>query len=231
MKSFSKIFISLCLIALFSGCVSQTGFQYISPEFLNKAEQNTTVLILPVNFNSLIHIQEDSIEQNCKVYASATVLETEIFDNYINIILGEKTQTKIITKENLQNEKELKLENKSAFLGGRKVEFAVPSNVIKSKQSEQIDFILLFDNLSFLKNMEIDGSSLGRSGESTYLLNAGIEYIIWSNKLKKIAGYGELSQKIKLLFAPQKEDYIAIIEKLADVIIQKSPFAAKKIYF
>lgn len=216
---------------LLAGCISQTGFQYISPEFLNKADQNTTVLILPVTFNSLIHIQADSIEQNSRVYGSATTLETEIFDNYINIILGEKTQTKIITKENLQNEKELKLENKSAFLGGRKIEFAVPSNDIKSKQSEQIDFILLFDNLSFLKNMEVDGTSLGRAGESTYLLNAGIEYIIWSNKLKKIAGYGELSQKIKILFAPQKEDYIAVIEKLADVIIQKSPFVAKKIYF
>lgn len=216
---------------LFAGCISQTGFQYISPEFLNKAGQNTTVLILPVNLNSLIHIQADSIEQNSRVYGSATTLETEIFDNYINIILGEKTQTKIIAKENLQNEKELKLENITAFLGGRKVEFAVPSNAIKSKQSERIDFIILFDNLSFQKNMEVDGTSLGRSGESTYMLNAGIEYIIWSNKLKKIAGYGELSQRIKLLFAPKKEDYIAVIEKLADVIIQKSPFTAKRIYF
>ncbi len=231
MKNIKNTLIVFCLTHFLFGCVQQAGFQYISPEFLNKADQNSVVLILPINSTTEIRSHVDSLRQKEKIYASATHLETEIFDNYIKIIFGEKTQTKIITKEDLLNEKAFKLENQTAYLDGRTVEFTVPTSELKSKQSEKIDFTILFGNLSFMKNIEINGSSLGSSGESTYLFNAGIEYIIWSNKLKRIAGYGELSQKVKLMFTPAKEDYLNMIEKLADVIIQKSPFTAKKIYF
>lgn len=65
----------------------------------------------------------------------------------------------------------------------------------------------------------------------SYFLTAGIEYIVWDYKSRNLVCYGKVEEKSNLLSVPEKEDYLNVIEKLADVIIQKSPFVAKKIYF
>ncbi|MBI3123470.1 MAG: hypothetical protein HYZ10_03620 [Ignavibacteriales bacterium] len=221
----------LYFIAIFilTNCTNPSGFQYLHPEYQNKKETHPKVLVLPINSQTIINASLNGNDSN--VIGNATFREAEMFKNYIKIILGEKTQTEIATDEITDDVEEVKLEKQKVELDKLSIEFQIPKLSEKNGRFAQIDYLVIFDKLYFTKLAKISGSSLGSVGESTYLLSAGIEYIVWDNKTRKLVSYGKVEEKSNLLTVPQKGDYLNVIEKLADVIIQKSPFAAKKIYF
>lgn len=229
MKNPANKILYIVAIFILTYCTNPNGFQYLHPEYGNKKETHPKVLVLPINSKSIISARVNDNTSN--VIGSATFRETEMFENYMKIILGEKTQTEIIAEDISDDAKEVKSEKLKVDIDKMSLEFQIPKLSEKNGRFAQIDYLVLFDKLYFTKLAKISGSSLGSIGESTYLLTAGIEYIIWDNKTRNLVSYGKVEEKSNLLTVPKKEDYLNVIEKLADVIIQKSPFTAKKIYF
>lgn len=230
-QNFLIFFFCILLIGIL-GCSNSNGLQYIDETYSMRAQNNSTILILPINDKVTIkNTFVDSLNILEKDYSSSTFREKEVFNNYIPLLLKEKTHSTIVDRiENISFEK-LKYENHTTVLNNHSIQFMIPETDDLTIQKERVDFLLLFDDLGFSKNYSVEGSSLGRVGQASYTLKIGFEYLIWDFKNQKVAGYGRISQKAKLLVVPQKEDFIQVLDKLVEILIQKSPFIAKKIYF
>lgn len=219
-------------IVFLSNCANSNGVQFVDDFYSNRKEPFTKVIVLPLNEKIKIKNElADSISATQNEYPSATAREKEVFDNYLKLLIKEKTQSNITNLEQNISYDQSKLVNHEALIDNQKIQFSLPDSKDLSSGKEIADYILLFDDVSFSKVSSVDGASLGRVGEASFLLKIGFEYLIWDNKLKKVAGYGRISQKAKLLVVPQKEDFVVVLDKLTDLLVQKSPFVVKKVYF
>ncbi|MFA7228651.1 MAG: hypothetical protein WC061_06400 [Melioribacteraceae bacterium] len=156
----------------------------------------------------------------------------ELFDNYISQLLSDNSQAKfsradkdIVLRDFKLTHQLLQIDNSSKF------DLYLPSEIKTVSKNDEPDYLALFTDVYFNKNYIEKGDGLGRGTQSSYRINAGIEYELWDNRRGKIAAFGRISQNIKLIDVPSKEDYLSILEKMAITIIQQSPFASKKIYF
>ncbi|MCX6171190.1 MAG: hypothetical protein NTX65_17795 [Ignavibacteriales bacterium] len=182
----------------------------------------------------LLDIQQKEllIDKKNREKKPITNREVELFDNYMTQLIADNTRAKISSASNLPNLEDFKfskqiVKNKTVD----NFEIFIPSFDKKIFKSEVPDYLALFTDLFILKYNDDKGLSVGRGSETSYSLEAGLEYVLWDVKNMRVASYGRLNQKIKLLDTPAKEDYLAIFEKFAISIIQQSPFATKKIYF
>lgn len=220
------------LLGLFSSCANSNGLQFIDNYYSAKKEPYTKVIVLPLNEKIKIKNETaDSISVSQNEYPTATAREKEVFDNYLKLLIKEKTQSNVTNLEQNISYDQSKLVNHEAVIDDQKIQFCLPDPKDLSNGKEKADYILLFDDVSFSKVYSVDGASLGRVADGSYMLKIGFEYLIWDVKLSKVAGYGKISQKTKLLVVPQKEDFVVVLDKLAEMLVQKSPFVPRKIYF
>lgn len=228
-KNSAKILISI--IFLTQGCVPSSQFSYVRPDYQNRKEFSSNVMVMQFIPKYFTAVQKERFyeKQNAeRKYLSRN--ETDLFDNYMPQLLSENTQVKILKPDNnFDPEGFLTIDTQD--IKDRKVELYIPSNQKQNFKLLIPDYIILFTDLYFQKDAVERGVSMGQGTKTYYSLNGGIEYIIWNYKKKELVGYGKQEQKLKLLEAPEKEDYLSIMERFAAAIVQNSPFASKKVYF
>ena len=88
-------------------------------------------------------------------------------------------------------------------------------------------FVLFVEDLFFDKQHREERGGRGFEGE-VYETNVNMEYLIWDNTREKVAGYGQLAKKIKLLGPPGRSNYLDIFEEFSRMIVAKSPFLGRK---
>jgi hypothetical protein len=214
-----------------SGCAPSTQIQYISPEYRDRKELSANVMVLQFIPKYFTAIQKEKFyEKKNAEHKYITNNEIELFDNYIAQLLSENMQAKIIRPDNTLDSQNILVQD-TCKVKDQKVEIYIPSGIGQNSKTNVPDFIILFTDLYFLKDTDQRGVSMGQGTKTYYLLDGGIEYVIWDYKKKKLAGYGKQSCKVKLLEAPEKEDYLTILERFAETIARNSPIALKKVYF
>ena len=218
---------------LFFNCSPSGQLHYIAPEYKNLQQSTALVMVMPFITKMIDPMQREIlIDKKNEQKKPLTDREIELFENYISPLLAENTYAKIVQPDNSFKASDLKLtyqviQNESE----QKVSLFIPTSKQVVYKGETPDYLLLFEDLYFLKDATEKGLSLGRGTSTSYSMNGGIEYLLWDNKKGKVAAYGKLYKKLKLLSVPSKEDYMVLLENFASSIIANSPLSARKIYF
>jgi hypothetical protein len=229
----ASILFAAVIISFLGGCAPGLQHQFVSPEYKNREEFNVSVLVIPykIKCETPALINENGTQKN-KEAKPVTRQEIEIFDRYITPLLSENTWAKL-----MEPGKDLKPENlKLAFkevdteLKEKKI-LLLPDSKSFVYNGIIPDYILLFQNLYFVKNFDEKMVGLGNGTNSIYTIECGLEYLLWDNLRGKIAAYGNINKNLPLLSAPTKEEYLFLFETFASRIIKESPLAAKKIFY
>jgi hypothetical protein len=212
------------------GC-SSSQMQYIRPEYKEKKEFNSVVMVMPFipKYFSALE-KEKYYERKNAEHKYLTTREIELFDNYMAQLISENTQVNIL-KPGADFDPVDFLAKDVLELKDQKIELYVPSGSRKNFKDIIPNYVILFNDIFFNKDSEEKSSSIGQGTRTYYSLVGGIEYVIWDYKNHEIVGYGKQVQKMKLLETPEKADYISLLEKFAASIVKNSPFAVKKVYF
>jgi hypothetical protein len=215
------------------GCSSSYQFQYIGDEYKSRKESTVSVLVLPFIQKLLNPAQSEYlIDKKTVERKTLTAKETELFDNYIPQILSENTYVKINHPDNQLSLKELKFIHRIEITeSGEKLDLFLPNFEGNAAKKESADYTMIFSDLYFIKDYIEKSPTLGSGTQGSYSMKAGLDYLLWDNKKNKIAGYGKLTNSLKLIEVPTKENYLDVFEKFAISIIKQSPFSPKKIYF
>lgn len=229
---YGVVITGLCIVLLSISCSSSIHFQYIAPEYKNLNEQNVTVLLMPFITKLVDPVQRGIIfDRKNREKKPVNEKEIDVLENYLSPILSENTWAKIIRADESLKQNSMKLVFKEIEIEkGKIVELFVPAGKIVNK-GITLEYVLIIEDLYFLKDMEEKNPSLGRGTNQLFTMIAGIEYLLWDNKKEKLVGYGSLNRKMQLFAIPEREEYIGVLENFALSIIQKSPFSQKKVYF
>ncbi len=227
-SSITVLFLSVILIS----CMASDRFTFVAPEYKNLNQSGVEILIMPFITNLFETNQlQEYIERKNRSKETLTTKEIELLENYIPILLAENSFSKITKAE----KKSLKTPIKFNYIipEGSDTAKRIYVPQIKNLTYEDIipKYIFFIEDAYFNKSGDEKGVFMGRGSESFFVFNAGIEYLLWDNHNGKIAAFGKLQTKQKLLALPNKESYLAILETFIVDLLRDSPLAQKKIYF
>ncbi|NMB81069.1 MAG: hypothetical protein GYA14_04570 [Ignavibacteria bacterium] len=227
----NQILIMLFSILLLS-CAPTDRFTFVAPEYKRLNQSGVEILVMPfistLFDNGQLH---DYIERKNKSKETLTAKEIELLENYVPILLAENSFAKITRAEKKDLNTPIKFQYVNAEIGDTSKKVFVPE--IKNLVYDEImpKYLFFVEDAFFNKTGDEKGVSMGRGSESFFVFDAGIEYLLWDNHQGKIAAFGKLQAKQKLLSLPNKESYLAILETFIVDFLKDSPLAQKKIYF
>lgn len=218
--------ITIPLIAL--GCGTSGNFQYIAPEYRSDKQSNATLLVLPYISKIVSPEQREIINQKKNSERKpVTSKEISFLENYLYPILAEKAIAKIIIADETNDNSKIGFELKPLIDDEtQSIEMFVPLQKISYKE-ERPDYILIIEDLYFLKNFDDKNPSLGQGTREIFLFEGGIKYLLWDNRKMTLVSFGELSKKMKLLALPTKDEYLQMLDGFMSAIIDKSPIYKK----
>lgn len=225
-------FISILFVFAFGGCASSLNYQYLAPEYRDSRQSNSTVLVLPY-ISKIVSPSQRELINTRKIAEKKPVTgkEIDLLESYLKLILAEKAIAKIIVGDESFETSKIGLELKSfLFEDNKNAEMFVPLKPINIKE-EKPNYILIIEDIYFLKNFNEKNPSLGQGSREIYLFEGGIRYLLWDNRKMTLVSFGELNKKMKLMMLPTKDEYIQMLESFVSSIIDKSPLYKKEIRF
>jgi hypothetical protein len=228
--------IAALVVALFflTGCVPTPSF-YLAPEYRNVRHSEVSILVLPYVLKLMTPDQSELfIDRKTKENKLITNLEVELYEGYFQILLSEKTHARVLPYDKATNRSTVRLRTQATESGIKpKMILFVPHSGSIQVNGETPDYLFVIQDLFFMKGRSEGLSSRipGGGGMVDYVLEAGIDYLIWDNKKEKTVAFGSLSNRTRLLAPPDKEHYLKVMEEFAASVVKNSPFAEKKISF
>lgn len=236
MPALRKIFPPILLLfsAILTACASSDVFQYVEQDYRGRQQSSVSVIIAPVLSEIVPPGQREAIfnRKNEKKRMLSTK-EISLFSNYMPPILSDYTQAAVIEPDQSFKFPDFTftLENFTTE-DGQKISLYVPAKSDKLKYNDEVpNYILFTEDLYFNKNMEEQSMSIGRGSSSSFLLEGGIEYLLWDNSKGRVAAYGSLQKGLQLFGMPGKEEYLLMLDFFASSIIKNSPLAFKEIRY
>ncbi len=232
LKKYRNHITSLLLTFVLLSCTASDRFTFVAPEYKNLNQSGVEILIMPFITNLFETNQlQEYIERKNKSSETLTTKEIELLENYIPILLAENSFSKITKAEKKSLKTPIKFDHIIPEGSDTTKRVYVPR--IKNLTYEDIipKYIFFIEDAYFNKSGDEKGVFMGRGSESFFVFNAGIEYLLWDNHNGKIAAFGKLQTKQKLLALPNKESYLTILETFVVDLLRDSPLAQKKIYF
>ncbi|MBS3945040.1 MAG: hypothetical protein KGZ42_06040 [Melioribacter sp.] len=232
MKQYRNHITSLLLTFVLLSCTASDRFTFVAPEYKNLNQSGVEILIMPFITNLFETNQlQEYIERKNRSKETLTAKEMELLENYIPILLAENSFSKITKAEKKSLKTPIKFDHIIPEGSDTTKRVYVPR--IKNLTYEDIipKYIFFIEDAYFNKTGDEKGVFMGRGSESFFVFDAGIEYLLWDNHNGKIAAFGKLQAKQKLLALPNKESYLAILETFVVDLLRDSPLAQKKIYF
>jgi hypothetical protein len=217
---------------LFFSCQRSSSFQFLNPAYESMNQFGKTLLVLSLN-NELISKSQQQQLLGKKKIKPLLVSRQELayFYNYMAPTLSEVAVVNVIGIDTSFKANEINfIFNEFKTVEGNNLQIFTPSSGKLSYKNILPDYVLLFEDLYFLKDyIEERGAGLGRGTSSKYTLDTGVEYLLWDNYKEKIVGYGILTKSLNLFDYPSRDVYLSIFEEFANSIIKMSPIAWKQI--
>jgi len=231
-KSYGFNFFKLILIIIvisFLFCVSSSNYQFIEPEYNNLNYFSASLIVMALNTDIISKdVQEKLLQGDAAKLDMFNQQEREYFNNYMGPVLAEKTTAKIYGIDPFFKPTSVEFSYQQLlFENGTYIKMFVPLSG-KVKYYDTIpDYVLLFDDLLFLKDFREERGGIGRGTVQKYSMKAGVKYLLWDNNKQKIVAYGKLGNDLNFLDFPTRENYVQLFEKWALLIVQKSPLVLK----
>jgi len=233
MKKISLFALLVLIVFVNNSCSVSDRFTYVAPEYKNLNQSGVQILIMPF-ISSLLENDQlaEFINRKNASKQMLTSKEIELIDNYIPVLLSENTFAKIVKANKESIKSPLKFEYKSPGNEFDSTQLVYIPDVRGFSYEENIPNYLFFvEDAYFNKSGDEKGVTMGRGSESFFVMVAGIEYLLWDNLKGRVAAFGKLQAKQKLLSLPNKESYLAILETFVVDLLSQSPLAQKKVYF
>ena len=231
-RSYEKLQVLSFLLFCLVGCAPSSPTFYLAPEYRNIRTSEASILVLPYIGKMMTQEQwQVFIERKTKEQKLATRLEVDLFEGYFQVLFAEKTHARVVsfgkgetpTKLQLRySESESNIEPKMSLL--------VPASGTLQVNGETPEFLLVVQDLYFMR-AKTDGPGVripGGPQSADYVMESGLDYLIWDNKNNKAVTFGRLNKRTPLLAPPGKELYLNILEEFAGSIIRNSPLAEKQ---
>lgn len=232
LRNYRNQILIMILSVLLLSCTASDRFTFVAPEYKSLNQSGVEILVMPF-ISSLFENGQlrDFIERKNKSKETLTAKEIELLENYVPILLAENSFAKITRAEKKDLKTPIKFQYVNAEEGDTSKKVYVPE--IKNLIYDEImpKYLFFVEDAFFNKSGDEKGVSMGRGSDSFFMFNAGIEYLLWDNHKGKIAAFGKLQVKQKLLSLPNKESYLAVLETFIVDFLKDSPLAQKKIYF
>jgi hypothetical protein len=171
------------------------------------------------------------IERKTKEQKLATRLEVELYEGYFQVLLSEKTHARVIPFGKAAEQSGIRLRYSETEGGVEpKMSLLVPASGTLQFNGETPEFLFVVQDLFFMRGQsEVPGARIpGGPKSADYVMESGLDYLIWDNKKNCAVSYGRLNKRTPLLAPPGKELYLNILEEFAGSIIRNSPLAEKQ---
>ena len=209
---------------------SLSTMQFLDPEYEEDKVFETSVLILPLTTEYLPFAMQDSLATNQpferKMISS---FEKNYFNHIMPLSMEELTTASIIGIDPYFKPVDIRFSYEPLKFDKKRFHMFVPKSGQIQYHEKKPEFILFIEDLYFNKAFEESSGGLGRGSQQKYVLDAGLEYLIYNNIKQKPVAYGKVKQTSNLMGMPTKDDYSAAIEELALEIVEKSPFVKRYI--
>lgn len=228
----SLIGAALILILLLGGCAQAPPSIFLAPEYRNVRESEVSILVLPYVGKMMTPEQwQLFIERKTKENKLVTSLEVELYESYFQILLSEKTHARVIPFGKATDQSSIRLRRLETDSGLEpKISLYVPASGRIQINGEMPEYLFIVQDLFFLQSQP-DGRNAqipGHLSKGEFVLESGIDYLIWDNKKDKTVAYGRLNKKTPLLAPPNKELYLNLMQEFVISIVKNSPLAEKE---
>ena len=205
----------------------------MAPEYQGLRKTSATVMIMPF-ISSLVNKDQKKIIFNRRVKNNEpmTTAEENLFNAFMPPILADYTIAEVInvdsviTPDNIKfTYKELKNEK------GQIIDAFIPSSGTFTYKGKTPDFMLIVENLYFLKTIVDKDTFVGAGSSSNFAMEAGMDYVMWDNKKEKVCSFGRLNKNLTLATFPEKMEYLSVLNEFAVSIIKNTPLVPKDIRF
>ncbi len=223
---------TLFLILFLGGCAQAPPSIFLAPEYRNVRESEVSILVLPYVGKLMTPEQwQLFIERKTKEDKLVTNLEVEMYERYFQILLSEKTLARVIRFDNTTGGSDIQLRRLENGGGLEpKIGLYVPASGRIQFNGEIPEYLFVVQDLFFVQKRP-DGSSVqipGRGSKGDFVLESGIDYLIWDNRNEKPVAYGSLNKKTPLLAPPNKELYLNLMQEFVVSIVKHSPLAERE---
>ena len=205
----------------------------MTPEYKGLRKASASVMIMPF-ISSMVNENQKKIIFNRRVKNNQpmTRAEENYFNSFMPPILADYTIADVISADSAISPRSIKftykeLKNKK----GQIIDAFIPSSGIFTYNGKTPDFMLIVENLYFLKTVVDKDTFVGAGSSSNFALEAGMDYVIWDNKKARVCSFGRLNKKLTLATFPEKMEYLSVLNEFAIAIIKNSPLVPKDIRF
>ncbi len=206
----------------------------MAPEYKGLRKTSTTVMVMPF-ISSMVNENQKKIIFNRRVKNNQpmTGSEEDFFNTFMPPTLADYTIAEVISADSPITPQDIKFTYKE--LKNEKdqvIDAFIPSSGTFTYKGKTPDFMLIVENLYFLKTVVDKVSALVESGSgSNYALEVGMDYVLWDNKKARVCSFGRLNKKLTLVSFPGKMEYLSVINEFAASIVKNSPLFPKNIRF
>lgn len=205
----------------------------MAPEYQGLRKTSATVMIMPF-ISSMINENQKKIifDRRVKNNQPMTSAEENFFNAFMPPILADYTIAEIISVDSAITPDDIKfaykeLKNKK----NQAIEAFIPSSGVFTYKGKTPDFMLIVENLYFLKTIVDKETFVGSGSSSNFAMETGMDYVLWDNKKAKICSFGRLHKKLTLVSLPEKMEYLSVFNEFAVSIIKNTPLVPKDIRF
>ncbi len=218
----------ICSAILFRCTFSK--MQFLDPEYEVDKIFETSVLILPLTTEYLPFSVQDSLATNMPFERKMiSTFEKNYFNHIMPLSMEEYTTASIIGIDPFYKPDSIQFSYEPLIFEKKRFHMFVPISGQIQYHEKKPEFILFIEDLYFEKAFEESSGGLGRGTQQKYVLDAGLEYLIYHNIKQKPVAYGKVKKSSNLMEMPGKEEYSVAIEELALEIVEKSPFVKRYI--
>lgn len=205
----------------------------MAPEYQGLRKTSASVMIMPF-ISSMVNENQKKIIFNRRVKNNEpmTTAEENFFNAFMPPILADYTIAEVISADSLITPLDIKFTYKE--LKNEKdqvIDAFIPSSGTFTYKGKTPDFMLIVENLYFLKTIVDKGTFVGAGSSSNFALEAGMDYVLWDNKKAKVCSFGRLNKKLTLASFPEKMEYLSVLNEFAVSIIKNTPLVPKDIRF
>ncbi len=213
------------------GCAPAPSSFYLAPEYRGHRESEVSILVLPYIGKLMTPEQWESfIARKTNEQRLVTSLEIELYDGYFQILLAERTQARVIPFGKVENPTGIRLRSMETEIGiGPKMDLLVPSSGSIQVNGETPEYVFIVQDLFFTKGKP-EGPGIqvpGGGNKIDYVMESGMDYLIWDNRKNKTVSCGRLTKRTRLLAPPTREHYLGVLEEFVTAIVSNSPLAQK----
>lgn len=231
-KNFGLNSFHLILIFLINSilsCVASSNYQFIDPEYENSNYFSASLMVMALNTDIISKdVQEKLLPGDETKVDKFNQQEREYFHNYMGPALAEKSTAKIYGIDPFFKPTNIEFSYQQlSFENGTQIKMFAPISGKVKYYDTTPDYVLFFEDLTFIKDFREESGGLGRGTVQKYSLKAALNYLLWDNNKQKIVAYGKLENDLIFLDFPTRDNYVQLFEKWALLIVQKSPLVIK----